>query len=40
MQISVPDQETKDEGVRIWFQRENESAGSGCVSILALAFSS
>jgi len=31
LQISVPDQETKDEGVRIWFQRDQdqETAGSG-----------
>ena len=32
-QISSPCRETKHEGVRIWFQRENESAGSGEASL-------
>jgi len=31
LQISSPDRETKHDGVRIWFQRENELPSMGTI---------
>jgi hypothetical protein len=31
LKISIPDKETKYDGVRIWFQRENELPSMGTI---------